>query len=81
MIKDGGYGWVVCGVVCFWVFPFFSFLTLCFGLKHFQMLGAILIKGSLCLPSGVASWSPAGEPLHPCICWILTAPSSLSLRS
>lgn len=53
MIKDGGYGWVVCGVVCFWVFLFFS-LTLRFGLKHFQMLGGILIKGSLCLPSGAA---------------------------
>lgn len=54
MIKDGGYGWVVCGVVCFGFFSFFFSLTLCFGLKHFQMLGGILIKGSLCLPSEAA---------------------------
>lgn len=72
-------GWSV--GLCVLGFSFFSFLTLCFGLKHFQMLGGILIKGSLCLPSGVASRSPAGEPLHLCICWIPTAPFSLSLRS
>lgn len=65
MIKDGGYGWVVCGVVFFGFFLFFLsfFLALRFGLKHFQMLGGILIKGSLCLPSGAVV--PAGDPRHP----------------
>lgn len=46
-------GWSV-GLCVFGFFLFFFSLTLRFGLKHFQMLGGILIKGSLCLPSGAA---------------------------
>lgn len=39
MIKDGGYGWVVCGVVCFWVFPFFFFFNLTFWVETFSDVG------------------------------------------
>lgn len=39
MIKDGGYGWVVCGVVCFWVFPFFFLFNLTFWVETFSDVG------------------------------------------
>lgn len=38
MIKDGGYGWVVCGVVCFGFFLFF-FFNLMFWVETFSDVG------------------------------------------
>lgn len=54
------------------VFGFFLFFNLMFWVETFSDVGGgILIKGSLCLPSGGGP-----QQVNHCICWMPTVPSS-----